>query len=42
MPDRFKHPEWDDERIRKWAYSIGGNTGTVIDRIFLSVKIKEQ
>ena len=42
MPDRFKHPEWDDERIRKWAYSIGGNTGTVIDRIFLNVKIKEQ
>ncbi len=42
MPDRFKKPEWDDIRIRKWAHSIGESTGTVIDRIFLNVKIKEQ
>ena len=42
MPDQFQHAEWDDERIRKWAYSIGNNTGEVIDRIFASVKIREQ
>jgi len=34
--------EWDNERIRKWAYTIAKNTGEVIDRIFGSVKIKEQ
>lgn len=42
MPDRFKHPEWDDERIRNWAHSIGKSTATVIDKIFSGVKIKEQ
>jgi hypothetical protein len=42
MPDRFNKPEWDDIRIKKWAYSIGSNTGEVVDRIFGSVKIKEQ
>jgi hypothetical protein len=42
MPDRFHHSEWDDERIKKWAYSIGPYTGEVIDRLFHSVKIKEQ
>lgn len=42
MPDKFQQPEWDDIRIKKWAYSIGNYTGEVIDRIFVSVKIKEQ
>jgi hypothetical protein len=42
MPDQFQQVEWDDKRIRKWAYSIGKSTGEVIDRIFGSVKIKEQ
>jgi transposase len=42
MPDNFQHAKWDDERIKKWAYSIGPNTGEVIDRIFASVRIKEQ
>jgi len=42
MPDQFNQTEWDDERIKKWAYSIGNCTGEVIDRIFNSVKIKEQ
>ncbi len=42
MPDQFNHTEWDDERIKKWAYSIGNCTGKVIDRIFNSVRIKEQ
>lgn len=42
MPDRFQKPEWDDTRIKNWAYSIGNNAGEVIDRIFANVKIKEQ
>jgi len=42
MPDQFHNLEWDDVRIKKWAYSIGIHTGEVIDRIFESVKIKEQ
>ena len=42
MPDHFQQMEWDDNRIRNWASSIGRNTGDVINRIFDSVKIKEQ
>jgi transposase len=42
MPDQFQQPVWDDERIMKWAYSIGSATGEVINRIFASVNIKEQ
>lgn len=42
MPDQFQQPSWDDERIIRWAYSIGNYAGEVIDRIFASVKIKEQ
>lgn len=42
MPGQFQQSEWDDRRIKKWAYSIGNNTGEVIDRIFNSVKMKEQ
>ena len=42
MPDQFQQPAWDDERITRWAYSIGTNAGEVINRIFASVKIKEQ
>lgn len=42
MPSQFNQPEWDEERIRKWAVSIGYSVGEVIARIFASVKIKEQ
>jgi len=42
MPDQFQQMEWDDQRIRSWAASIGSNTSAVIDRIFDGVKIKEQ
>lgn len=42
MPDQFQQPQWDDERIERWAYAICHHTGEVIDRIFASVKIKEQ
>lgn len=42
MPDQFQKPEWDDARIRSWAYKIGPNCGECVDRIFAGVKIKEQ
>ena len=42
MPDRFQKSEWDENRIRRWADSIGKYTAEVIDRIFGSVQIKEQ
>lgn len=42
MPDQFNQTLWDDERIRKWASSIGPCTSEVIERIFSSVSIKEQ
>jgi transposase len=42
MPDKFHNAKWDDERIKKWAYSIGPCTSEVIDRIFANVRIKEQ
>ena len=42
MPDHFQKPEWDQDRIIRWAYSIGHYTGEVIGRIFSGVKIKEQ
>lgn len=43
MPPTFRDiVQWDDERIRNWASSIGRSTRQVIDRIFGSVSIKEQ
>ena len=42
MPDHFQRMEWDDQRIRSWAVSIGASTAEVIDRIFSVVQIKEQ
>ena len=42
MPDRFQKPEWDENRIRRWADSIGKYAAEVIDRISRSVQIKEQ
>ncbi len=43
MPPAFRNiTEWDDDRIRNWAASIGKSTRMVVDRIFESVSIKEQ
>ena len=42
MPPGFLKPEWDDDRIKGWAKSIGPNTLGVVTRIFDSVRIKEQ
>lgn len=43
MPPAFRNiVEWDDERICRWASSIGKYTRQAVDRIFASVSIKEQ
>ena len=43
MPPAFRNiVDWDDERIRNWAASIGKSMRIVIDRIFNTVRIKEQ
>lgn len=42
MPDAFQKVEWDDERIKRWANKIGPSTFMVVNKIFDSVKIKEQ
>ena len=43
MPPAFRNiVQWDDERIKNWASSVGKSTRQVIDRIFGSVSIKEQ
>lgn len=42
MPDQFQQLEWDDQRIRKWAKTIGFSASEVVERIFSGVQIKEQ
>ena len=42
MPEKFKFTPWNEERIQKWASSIGTYTGEVVERIFQIVAIKEQ
>ena len=42
MPEKFKVTQWDAERIKNWASSIGPYTAKVINRIFDRVQIKEQ
>lgn len=43
MPPAFRNiVQWDDDRIKNWASSIGKSTRQVIDRIFDGVSIKEQ
>ncbi len=42
MPDALQRPEWDDERIISWATKIGSNCQEVVQRIFKTVKVKEQ
>lgn len=31
MPDKVHKPEFDEDRIRKWAESVGPKTSLVID-----------
>lgn len=42
MPDNLTKTEWNTERIESWAAKMGPNCSEVIQRIFASVKIKEQ
>lgn len=42
MPDSFARPEWDDERIRRWARKVGPSCAEVVERIFARAKLKEQ
>lgn len=42
LPDQFNQPEWNDQRLLRWAEKIGPFTYKVIQRIFESVQIKEQ
>lgn len=42
MPEHFQKTKWDDQRIIKWASTIGPFSNIVVQRIFDSVKIKEQ
>lgn len=42
MPEAFAKPGWDDVQIRRWAASVGPECAAVIERIFCSVKLKEQ
>ena len=42
LPDQFNQPEWNDQRLLRWAEKIGPFTCKVITRIFESVQIKEQ
>ena len=42
MPEKFKFTPWNEERIQKWASSIGTYTCEVVERIFQTVVIKEQ
>lgn len=42
MPEKFRFTPWNEERIQKWASSIGKYTGETVERIFESVTLKEQ
>lgn len=42
MPEKFQFTPWNEERIQKWASSIGKYTGIVVERIFEAVVLTEQ
>lgn len=42
LPDQFKQPEWNAERMLSWAEKIGPHVVKVIQRVFERVQIKEQ
>ena len=41
-PNHQKFLEWDGERFRKWAGSIGDNTKAVVEAILASYKVEQQ
>ena len=40
--DKSKYLEWNGDRFRKWADSIGINTSKVVDAILTSGRIEQQ
>lgn len=41
-PDHQRYLEWNGDRFRKWAGSIGINTSKVVDAILTSGKVEQQ
>ncbi|MDL2327362.1 IS21 family transposase [Ruminococcaceae bacterium OttesenSCG-928-A11] len=41
-PNHQKFLEWDGDRFRKWARSIGENTGVVVDALLSSYTVEQQ
>jgi len=41
-PDHQKYLEWNGDRFRKWADSIGINTSKVVDAILTSGRVEQQ
>lgn len=42
LPGGARYRQWDAARVREWAGRVGGDTVTVVDRIFESVPVEEQ
>ena len=42
QPDHQKYLEWNGDRFRRWADSIGGNTRKVVDAILTSGRVEQQ
>ena len=42
LPDHQKYLEWNGDRLRRWADSIGINTRKVVDAILTSGKVEQQ
>jgi len=41
-PDHQKYLEWNDDRFRKWAETIGMNTYKVVDGLLTSGRVEQQ
>lgn len=41
-PNHQQYVQWNGERFRKWAASIGENTGVVVESILSGYKVEQQ
>jgi len=41
-PDHQKYLEWNGDRFRKWAETIGTNTCKVVDGLLTSGRVEQQ
>lgn len=41
-PDHLKHGEWNGERFRRWARSIGSETLAVVESLLSNARVEEQ